>query len=238
MTTEFIPDLKGVSLLICTPCGDGKYERKYLLSLVNTLNELKRLGAKFSFADLPYCSDIALARCKLLGTFYRSEHTHMMFVDSDMGWEPQDVVRLILMKEDFIGAAGPKKKYPIEFAASMSDEYGNRLPVLQDDSIMVQVSEVGMAFMLFTRNCIERMIAGYPDLEFVGDKKQPEYALFDPIVCNGRRLSEDFAFCNRWRKIGGKVKLIPDIRMTHTGIHTFEGALIDTAHRIENDEKA
>lgn len=234
------PDLSTISILFCTPTGDGKYEREFVSSIFSTMKELERLGARAQFANFPYCADLALARAKLLGTFYRSEHTHMMWIDADMGWKPQDVVRLVLHEKDYIGAAGPKKKYPLEFAANNIDEHGSPIPCIFEGTELIEIAEVGLAFILMSRECVSRMVNCYESLEFNGGNDTKEYALFDPIILNGRRLSEDFAFARRWQKIGGKIHLIPDIRLTHTGAHKFEGALSDlfTEENLYHEPKA
>lgn len=222
------PDLSSISLLVCTPCGDGKYESSYMESMFATSKEIERLGGQVKLAKFPYCADLSLARAKLMGSFYRSEHTHLMWIDADMGWRAQDVVRLFLYGRDFIGAAGPKKKYPLEFAANLADDYGNPLPVLQEGTGLIETREIGMAFMLLSRACVERLWQAHPELEFDSTDNTTERALFEPMITNRRRFSEDYALCRRWRDLGGKIYLAPDIILQHTGSHTFSGALEDS----------
>ena len=224
--------LSGFSIQTATPCGDGKYDRNYVRSFHNTQCVLIECGAKVDWAEMPFVSDIGLARSKIFSNFLRSQHTHLLMIDSDMGWEPYDIVRLLLTGRDFVGGAGPKKKWPIEFAANNCDDEGNILPVNYEPTTgLVECTEVGMAFMVITKECAQKLADAYQDLKFPGDNNTDEYALFDSfIVGTGprrRRLSEDFAFCHRWRRIGGKIYLLPDIHMTHAGTHVWNGALID-----------
>jgi hypothetical protein len=46
---------------------------------------------------------------------------------------------------------------------------------------------------------------------------------FEPYKVDGRKLSEDYSFCQRWRDIGGQVWADPNIRMAHVGTKTFDG---------------
>lgn len=235
MTNENLPASKpfsGLSIQFSCPCGDGKYDRLFVTGFHNAACVLIEMGARIDFAEMPFCADLALARSKIFGNFLRSSHSHLLMIDSDMGFDAYDVSRLILAKMDFVGAAGPKKKYPIEFAANNCDDEGNFLPINYDpDTGLIESTEVGMAFVLITRSCAQQIADSYPDLKFPGDGGLDEWAVFDPMFCGSgqkrRRLSEDFAFCHRWRNIGGKIYLLPDIRLTHTGTHTWEGALID-----------
>lgn len=225
--------------MIATPCGDGKYERLFTIALCKTARLLDHLGVKFEFIDMPYNSDLPLARLKLFGYFYRNDYTHLMMIDSDMGWEPSDVVRLLVADRDFIGGVGCKKKYPIEFAFSNLEDNSRELGMLtfEAGTQITEITEVGMAFILISKSCADKMVGAYGDLSFPGDSGITEYDVFAPIVKDGRRLSEDFAFCRRWRDIGGKIYLLPDIRMTHTGSHTFSGMLMEHLSFGEKDNE-
>jgi hypothetical protein len=233
--------LAGMSIQTATPCGDGRYVRGYVSSFHNTQCVLIELGAKVDFAEMPFVSDIGLARSKIFGNFLRSQHTHLFLVDSDMIWSFHDVVRLILAKKDFVAAAGPKKRWPIEFAANNCSDDGELLKVeWHADTGLVRCTEVGLAFALITKECAQKMADAYQDLKFPGDAGTDEFAIFDSfIVGKGprrRRLSEDFAFCHRWRRIGGEIFLLPDVKLGHVGSHTWEGALIDALMGTPLDE--
>ena len=89
---------------------------------------------------------------------------------------------------------------------------------------------------------LERMVAAYPETRcMIGEGgwdapcNQNTYLLFDmPIDGNGMLLSEDFAFCRRWQRIGGKVWMLPDIELGHTGPHEFAGKISDSITRQDD----
>ena len=231
MSTEQKKPLEGYSIQFATPCGDGRYDREFVKSFHNSACVLIELGAKVDFAEFPGCADLALARAKIFGNFLRSNHTHCLLIDSDMGFNYDDVVRLVLMKKDFVGAAGPKKTAKLEFAANNCDDEGNLLPLKSDpETGLLSCTEVGMAFMLMSKDCAQRVWDAYPELEFDGDNDLPERAVFDSFIVGNapkrRRLSEDFAFCHRWRKLGGEIWLLPDVVLQHAGRSVWQGALI------------
>jgi hypothetical protein len=154
-----------------------------------------------------------------------------------------DVVRILLTKKDFVGAAGPKKTQKLEFAANNCGDEGELLPIINDAQGLIQATEVGMAFMCISHACARRLADAYPETEFDGDNNNVEYAVFDSFTVGKapkrRRLSEDFAFCHRWRKIGGEIWLLPDVYMTHAGRAVWEGALIQALQgSILDDQKA
>jgi hypothetical protein len=91
----------------------------------------------------------------------------------------------------------------------------------------------GTGFMLIRRNCLERMVAGYPETKYDVAQVYPlpkvrsknQYALFDCIIEPETHiyLSEDFSFCRRWRDLGGKIWIDTRTRLGHIGTYRFEG---------------
>jgi hypothetical protein len=90
----------------------------------------------------------------------------------------------------------------------------------------------GAGFMLIRREVLVRMIAAYPETRYTAAHTQPtpsdspnQYALFDCMIDpqTGHYLSEDYAFCKRWRSIGGRLWLDTKGELTHVGAHEFAG---------------
>lgn len=222
--------LSGYRIQFATPSMDGRYEKEYARALFETFVALEHHGAQTDWVELPGCSDLPFARAKIFGNFLRSGWTHLMMIDADMGWEVADILRMILLKKDFVAGAGMKKKFPTEFAYNTCDKFGNPVPSqMEMDSGLLNVSEVGMAFTLISRECAVRMAAHYNDLEF-DVQGQIEHHVFLPFIVPGtkRYLPEDFAFCYRWRQIGGKIQILPSIRLSHIGRYNWQGAISDT----------
>lgn len=227
--TESPPLLANHSVYIATPCMDGKYDREYARSIFNTIILLQNQGIETEWLELPFCSDLPYARSRIFGKFLRSDATHLLMIDSDMGWNPQDVLKMLAIKRDFIAGVGMKKKEGIEFALVNCDDHGNVLPILiEADTGIMDISEVGMAFVMISRACAQKMANHYNELIY-DNMGQDEHDLFQPFIIPGskRRLPEDFAFCYRWRKLGGKVHVAPDIRLQHVGRKVWEGAMSD-----------
>ncbi len=197
-----------MNLLIATPCLSGQYERTFMLSLIDTLWTLNKNDISVIWKDIPYCSDLVLARAKIFGEFWRNEkYTHLLMIDADMGWDGVAVVDLIKMNREFLAVPGPKKKYPLQYCTNEIDG----------------ITYVGMGFVMINRECAKKLVEAYPDKKFIQDDIE-EHGLFDTITTKDEsRLSEDYSFCHRWGLIGGKIDLL-DIRLTHTGAHTFGNA--------------
>lgn len=218
---------------VATPAGDDRFGRDYVTSIMNTKTTLEHFGAQFHWAVYPNCSDLCHVRNKILGEFVRGEkYTHLLKIDSDMGWEASDVMRMLSFDKDFIAGVGCKKKLPLEWCASnRSDTDGVMQPVhmfYEGGTLLANVNYVGAGFVMITRACAVKMLEAYDNLSYTDCyDQQRECGLYDPvIIVNGdyrERYFDDFAFCYRWRQIGGKVTIVPDIHLKHNGNHTFEG---------------
>lgn len=222
------PDLSGINLMLATPCGDGKYEHVYVTSLMNTIRVIEQYGGKSCWREMNYCSDISLARNNLFGHFLRSDCTHMLFIDSDMGWEYSAVLTLLAAKKDLCAVAGPRKVNTKSFAVNVSDDLGNPIAVKEDpESGFLEVSGVGTGFMLMSRACAERLAQSYADLAYADASGRETVGVFNPLIVNRRYLSDDFAMCHRWRAIGGRIFVASEISLQHVGSHVWSGAWIE-----------
>jgi hypothetical protein len=222
------PDLSGRRIMIATPSMEGKFGRLYFSSFINTWNYIKQFGGEPIFAEMPYLSDPVIARTKLFGMFLRSNCTDCLWIDDDMGWNPESALQILLVKRDFVAVAGPRKVFPPSFAATITDEFGNLLPIdLDKRTGFVRNALVGMAFVTISHHCAVRMAQMYKDLEFVAADGRTETGVFLPMILNRRYLSEDFAFCRRWMQIGGETLVASEIPLSHTGEFTWSGSWLD-----------
>ena len=84
--------------------------------------------------------------------------------------------------------------------------------------------------------CSNKMMQHYPQLNYVPDGPKPHpqahlhWLFFDCMVDpdSRRYLSEDFAFCRRWRDMGGKVYVDLNSKLQHAGQHLYRGDLIES----------
>jgi len=233
-TTE---PLSHINLMVATPSSANTYCGDYVASLIITKENIEHFGGNLAWQKFPHCSDLCHARNKIIGNFVKmTDYTHLLLVDDDMGWVADDVIRMLLLNKDFISGAGPKKKFPMEFCCSnRSDEDDEKVsPTFyhEGETLLMESYYVGAGFVLLSRSCAERMTEAYQDLVYLDSfDKEKEVGLYDPVMVTKKdgvyRYFDDFAFCYRWRMIGGKVLILPDIQLKHTGNYTFEGKLTE-----------
>lgn len=253
-----IDDLKQNKLFVATPMYGGMSHGMYVKSCLDLQNIMIRYGVEVKFSFLFNESLITRARNYLVDEFLRSECTHMLFIDSDIHFNPQDVIALLALDKDVIGGPYPKKSInwnnvahaartqpdlsPGELENVVGDYVFNVVKGTKQFTVTepLEVLEIGTGFMMIKRHVFEKMEKQYPQLRYrpdhIGqanfDGTRYIHAYFDTIIDtvdsatgggSDRYLSEDYMFCQLWRKMGGQIYLCPWMRTQHIGTYPFTG---------------
>ncbi len=205
------------------------------------------MGFSISIELLGCDSLITRSRNTLVARFLNTPGaTHLLFVDADIAFEPVQIARMLRFNEDLVAAMYPLKMILWDTAAIARFQAGESpetAPMryvgspaeggeFETRDGFVTARYAGAGCLLIRRRAIERLIAAYPESRYraahtgpTADASPNQYALFDCMIDpeNGHYLSEDYAFCLRWRKIGGKVWLDTQAKLTHVGAHEFAG---------------
>ena len=106
---------------------------------------------------------------------------------------------------------------------------------LEIDNNIAEVKHIATGFMLIKRITLQTMMQHYTETKYIDDvsfllnhENKFAYALFDCRVEDNHYLSEDWLFCNRWSKLGGKIYIDVSIDLTHTGQEDYKGSYIST----------
>jgi hypothetical protein len=253
-----VDDLKLNKLFVATPMYGGMNHGMYMKSCLDLQSILTRYGVEVKFSFLFNESLITRARNYLVDEFLRSECTHMLFIDSDIHFNPQDVIALMALDKDVIGAPYPKKSINWGAVASAARKHPDMEPreletlvgeyvfnVVKGTSQFsvtepLEVMEIGTGFMMIKRDVFRKMEEAYPLIRYkpdhVGqanfDGTRYIHAYFDTVIDtkdsmtgggSDRYLSEDYMFCQMWRKIGGEIYLCPWMKTQHIGTYAFTG---------------
>ncbi len=236
-----------INLVLATPCFGGQISVHYAASLFKLQKEVHRyrdLNLKVLFKDGDAL--ITRARASLIAQFLDDPGaTHLLFVDSDIGFEPEQVFRLIQCGAEICAAIYPIKRIdwdrvkrtieaarPNPAAAALKYVFEVEDPnAVTARAGFVKVRYAGTGFLMIRRAAIEKMCAAYPRLKFQRDHtldaaaaSDNRFALFDCMIGeDGTYLSEDFAFCKRWCDIGGEIWADLNSRLNHVGPMTYCG---------------
>jgi hypothetical protein len=238
-----------VNLVIATPCFGGQISVSYaasLFKLQTAVRSYNEINLKILFKDGDAL--ITRARASLLSQFLDDPSaTHLLFVDADIAFEPEQVIRLIQCGADMCAAVYPVKRIdwdrvrasveadrPNLGAASLKYVFEVDDPsAVIERAGFVKVRYAGTGFLMIRRAALERMCAHYPRLRYARDHSTDaaapssnRYALFDCTIAeDGTYLSEDFAFCKRWTDMGGEIWADLNSKLTHIGPTAFCGDL-------------
>lgn len=242
--------------LIATPSHDGKYFHNYVLSLLNLVYESQQRGLKTPVMMQRGESLITRARNNCVAEFMANpDWTHLFWIDSDIGFSTQAFFRLLLADRDVAAGVYPLKRenwpseglpqgttqtdfehgytsYTVNTKANRSD---GSLHLKIDADGFMEVDEAPTGFMVIKRSVFEKMMAAYPELQYISDSDHTEnrgfhYRFFDCMVDpeTKRYLSEDYTFCRLLQQIGGKVYVDAQSNLTHQGAKIYRGSFADS----------
>ena len=242
-------------LFVSTPMYGGQCFGLYHQSLIQLNNLLKTTGSECVMSLMMNESLITRARNALTHNFLKTDCTHLMFIDADIRFNPGDIPPMVDANKDIICGIYPKKEINWQ---SVKDAVDRGVPVDQlkhhTGSFVVNLVEYsptvtvpinqpveiwngGTGFMLIKREVFEQLADKVPSYindvtDLSGSIKNDEIKeYFATSIEEGTRrlLSEDYHFCNIWRKAGGKVWAAPWAQLSHIGTYAFDGQLLQSA---------
>jgi hypothetical protein len=202
-------------LFIATPAFQGKVNIQYAVGLTDTILLLKEQGIQTAFLMSKSGSLLCAERNRLTAHFLKTDCTHMLCIDSDLGWPPQAVVEMLKKDKDFIAGVYPCRGENLFLFRPIYNENGS----LKVEDNLLEMDTIPAGFMLIKREVIEKMIADTPELAYCPkeNKDDAAHGLFETKIIDGEFWGEDFIFCKRARASGFKIFVDPMIEFDHDG---------------------
>lgn len=234
------------TLFLSTPCYGGLCLEKYAISVLKLQVLCAKEGIQLYIDTIENESLVHRARNVSVGRFMqKTKHDYFMFIDADVNFEPESVIRLLKSGHDISVACYPKKFIDWKQAAEAVKNGDQRDMAMLSSSLVVNFGKVrveveeGFAsvldgptgFMLIKRSVFEKMQDMYPELNCKNDHQNRDFdeycAVFDCMIdpVTRRYLSEDYAFCRRWQQMGGKIYADINTTLGHVGNLPFSGQL-------------
>lgn len=224
-----------IALFVAVPCYGGQMHSACTMSLLHLQIECAKNNIVVAFDFLMNESLIPRARNTLVYDFMQTAYTHLLFVDSDIQFDPLDVIKMIKADKDIIGGAYAKKeilwnniascvkkgkdidslKYNTsDFVFTLVEPGALNNPVIPDTA---EVKCVGTGLMLIKRNVFTKIKENHPLRTYMYNTNK-HYSYFDCTILNNEYLSEDYFFCQLWRNLGGKVHVATWTKTSHYGV--------------------
>jgi hypothetical protein len=215
-------------LMVATPMGGGGVcDQAYMLGMVELRSEMQRRDMALHICALRHESQVHRGRNTCVARFMASDASHLLFIDSDIGFSADAVMRLLAHRKHLVGGS-----YRLKDAAARQYAFAALPKAERTPNGLVEVEGLPGGFMMLTRECVARMFGAYRDLrhDHLWRGSRPHepwhdhmHQLFGNPIEGGVEWGEDLAFCRRWRAIGGRVWLDPHILLQHWGMTCFDG---------------
>lgn len=207
-------------VLIGTPCYDGRADVWYINSLLQTQRMSIGLGVEIIPIWLSYDSLVQRARNDCVALALENNCDDLVFIDSDVEWQPEWFFQLLDYPVDVVGGTYRKKtdeeeRYVAKFSIPISYEP-------DPNTGLVSVEGLGTGFLRLSRVAMQWLWDNSPPYNETEENKHRRW-IFDVKVENGNLISEDILLCQRLRKNGFEIWLDPKMTLSHIGIKKFQG---------------
>jgi hypothetical protein len=206
-----LEDLRKERIFIATPCYGGQLTEAYFRSTIRLLTFCNQHQIPIAFGTIANESLVTRARNVLVAYFLQSDFTRLMFIDADIEFQVEDVIKLIAHNKDVAVGAYPKKgvnwqriresvkqtdqPFDDKAIASFGSDYAINFKFINREAKqiaiengLIRLHDGATGFMMIKREVIDKMITSYPELKYNNDLNTPPelnphfYAFFDTMI--------------------------------------------------------
>ena len=190
-----VEEIRKNKFFIATPCYGGQLNEPYFRSVIKMMTFFNGHQIPLAFGTIANESLVTRARNVLVAYFLASDYTHLMFIDADIEFQTEDILKLYAHKKDVVVGAYPKKGVAWDkIRANLSDP-ANKSKELSDRDMasfgsdyainfkfvnkeaktigvengLIKLHDAGTGFMMISREAILKMIKAYPELKYNND---------------------------------------------------------------------
>ena len=188
--------LRNKHIFIATPCYGGQIGEPYFRSMMRLAILCNKYDIQFTVSTLANESLITRGRNTLVSFFMEHpDATHLFFIDADIEFDPNDLLRMVAYDRPITVGAYPKKainwqsiieaarrndeettetieghssNYVVNFEF-VTDEDGNPQNQIQIRDNLIKLKDAGTGFMCIQRDVIQKMFDAHPELKYAND---------------------------------------------------------------------
>ena len=241
-------------IVVGTPMYGGMCCSEYVQSLLGLKEACMENGIKLTCIFLGNESLIQRGRNTIAHHFTQMEDaTHLLFMDADQKFVPNDVAKMIKADKGIIGAPVPMKGINwdrVRMGATLGHEDLSKLTGIfnvnhlddhefKDRETPIQVRHVGTGMMLIRKDVFEKLQPHVGVYTNGGQSITPDEEVYDYFQVknvDGELLSEDYFFCDLYRQHGGKVWIAPWCEVGHFGSYLFTGQYSEAQYGVPSSK--
>lgn len=219
------PKLK---IIIATPFYEVKAYSPYIRCLINSMRVLEELRVEWDYYELSGDSYVDRAKNTLVHKFLEGHGTHLFMIDSDLSWGVEGFARIInagIWGAEVVGGAYPNKNNWETFGCIPVERDGCLVGIEKPHLRLIEAEGIPGGFILYSRDAFERTRKNLNT--YIDVTQDPPVTYLEAFRCNvekhGGRIGEDIYFQQRYREMGGKVWLEPNIDFGHFGVKEWKG---------------
>jgi len=232
------------SVFIAMPCYDS-VKINTMLSIFQLIQHLgtSKVEVGINTMKSPL---IHQARNYLTSVFLTTKYTHLLFIDSDVEFQPEAGLRMLVADKDIICTPYRTKNPDIAthtYTVKFPDP--KVVPILPGGLVEIEAGPTGL--MLIHRKVFEKIIKNRPDLKIKNSANQAlketekshgfYYNFFDFAFEDGYTFGEDVSFCKLARANGSKLYANTESPTAHRGEYAWVGKFGDSLKTIKTDPK-
>ena len=225
------------SVFIAMPCYDS-VKINTMFSVIKLIQQLGKSGIECGINT--YKSPlIHQARNYLTSVFLTTQYQYLLFIDSDVEFEAEAVVRMMVTKKNIIctpyrvkSADTSQHIYTVEFKDPKN------ILVLAEGLVEIEAGPTGL--MLIDRKVFEKIIKNHHDLKIINPAKSDAgkshefyYNFFDFGFSDGYSMGEDVSFCRLARGNGFKIYANIESSTSHHGSFAWKGMFGESLKTIK-----
>ena len=218
-----------IKILIGTPAYGGQCYTAYTEALLYSVIMLSRHGIQ---VDIKFINNQIVTRARnMIASIFMDEksYTHLMFIDSDVKWNPEYI--LMLLQNDLecsIGIYPNKKYFKVDQTIKLNPSSSFFIPHINKGDNLLKIKYAATGFMLLKKSAFYRIQKDVEKFYLPGSTNEPIllYNYFDCKVIDNDYLTEDYYFSYLFNKNGGEIWADKRISLLHIGQHEY-GELVD-----------
>jgi len=215
-------------VLIGTPAHDGRLDVWYTDSVVNSVRLCQANGIFLHPIYLSYDALIQRARNDVIRLALEEEYDDLIFIDSDLQWDPQWILDLLKYEEDVVGGTYRKKTDEFEMYVVKTKN------IEPAENGLIKVEGLGTGFVKMSNKALKSI--WNVSQEYTNEGKVCRMCC-DLQIVDGELFSEDTVLFKKLTEAGYDIWLDPKMTCVHIGSKKFFGDVQDFFNRIKEQKK-